>query len=1015
MEYFFAVILTILILLAPFYILFIIVKNKIKAEMKFLKEDYDLKINLLQIEIDKLKLTEEQIIKTREIPYADNTKIEILPKTDKIQEEEENLEVTIQEEIKVEAVFEEKDDESNNSKEIISETVFTKVKESTLAPILINLFSPLLNPFSQLYDYLLKMYNHYKKENKLPIFFLTVMGIAATVVGFSYILQYSFDNFLNEVSKTTVGFVFAVAVIFVGLKLFNKDEKFRDFGSGIVGLGLLLNYTNIYFLATYYALVPLYIGFFLVLLNTVIATFLALKLEAKVIAVLTLVGGALSPFYLSDNSNSTSFYYPYLLILTFSINYISKKIDWELLRLFSFSLMSIVIEIYLFSSNSNNNLFLSIPFLHLFSYLFLYEAIFSGRKIVKKLDRNRITLFVGSIVLLVLNIYFTLENLYLAMGFVYLLNTIPFGVLSFYKKIDRKMKVLFISIASMYLGLTILSFSDSSLVGIFWGIEALLLVYLGSLYQFKTVRKEGYFLFFTALINSVFVIIGEVYNEGLAFDKTAYLNLFISGILIYLLLFILKRFNQNPDRFEHKLTIGVNELFSLFLALIYSETVFLLFPNYFFILSIFPLLGFIYYGCKKKLVITQVTAYLHYAFLILGIYLSVTKAGSYRFSAQNTIGQIVIAETFLSLWFLQFYYEKLFPTHKIVPYLKKARLLFYLILPLLMINPIRRNFPEYLSFALWGSVVISFTLYTIVKDRVLKKEFYLLLYLTAIFGFFKLLKSDSNIELFSASCGLFLLLSLLSLKQSRKKKGITFPGLVHIYQFTYYFTVAYIFFVSFSLTGFVAFAILLSLIYLLLLVIYRSKIIDIRNNFHLIYLMAKILFFLLFPVMISENDYFISRYLYIFLILSVLGLFMRLIYFDRSLYYKIISLNTNHTKFLYYFDNYLIHIYYFMIYFVLITLVDKPLGLFLTIALTVHSVVLIFQTMKVKYKFLNYLTITIFGVIILKLYLIDLKDFNMIEKIITFMIIGVTLLMAAYIFQRVKIKNSLQEKVDEKK
>ena len=133
-----------------------------------------------------------------------------------------------------------------------------------------------------------------------------------------------------------------------------------------------------------------------------------------------------------------------------------------------------------------------------------------------------------------------------------------------------------------------------------------------------------------------------------------------------------------------------------------------------------------------------------------------------------------------------------------------------------------------------------------------------------------------------------------------------------------------------------------------------------------------------------------------------------LVYYDRALYYKIRNFKKKYVNYLYYFDNYLIHFFYFFIYITAIELFGyDALGPALTIVLTIHGIYLIFQTMQKKYKFLNYLTITIFGSIVLKLYLMDLKDFSMIEKIVVFLVLGVSLLGSAYFFQ--KLKNKREE------
>ncbi|MCP4443501.1 MAG: DUF2339 domain-containing protein, partial [Aureispira sp.] len=190
-----------------------------------------------------------------------------------------------------------------------------KVKPKRTGPsVMEQFFAPIVSG----YKYVVGKYEQFKKENKLPLFFLTLAGIAALLFGFGFLVQYSavtyFGTFSTQV-KVGFGFLSSFTTMGIGIYLIRKNKKFREFGSALIGLGLALNYLFIYFLAP---VISSTAGFAIILLNTIMAVVLALKYEAKIIAILSLVGGALSPLYLQSSGENTIIYFAYLWILSAS-------------------------------------------------------------------------------------------------------------------------------------------------------------------------------------------------------------------------------------------------------------------------------------------------------------------------------------------------------------------------------------------------------------------------------------------------------------------------------------------------------------------------------------------------------------------------------------------------------------------------------------------------------------------------------------------------------------------------
>ncbi|MEL7341686.1 MAG: hypothetical protein AAGM67_14495, partial [Bacteroidota bacterium] len=59
----------------------------------------------------------------------------------------------------------------------------------------------LLHPFQQIGDYARSLYQHYRAEGKLPVFFMTLGGILALLFGFGYLMQMGISLLLDHLSE----------------------------------------------------------------------------------------------------------------------------------------------------------------------------------------------------------------------------------------------------------------------------------------------------------------------------------------------------------------------------------------------------------------------------------------------------------------------------------------------------------------------------------------------------------------------------------------------------------------------------------------------------------------------------------------------------------------------------------------------------------------------------------------------------------------------------------------------
>ena len=145
-------------------------------------------------------------------------------------------------------------------------------------------------PFHELYHRLIKLYYHYQKQGKAPVFLMTVAGLITLTVGFGYLLQYSFNTLFSDTLKALTGFVIGCGIIGAGILLSKKKTDFKDYGASVVALGVIFNYLTAYFVGPYYGLVGETSGLLLLLGVTLTSFTLAIVFETRVVSAITLVG-----------------------------------------------------------------------------------------------------------------------------------------------------------------------------------------------------------------------------------------------------------------------------------------------------------------------------------------------------------------------------------------------------------------------------------------------------------------------------------------------------------------------------------------------------------------------------------------------------------------------------------------------------------------------------------------------------------------------------------------------------
>ncbi len=586
-----------------------------------------------------------------------------------------------------------------------------------------------LGPFSAIFKQAYNSYQHYQREGKGPVFFLTVAGILALVAGFGYLLQYSFNNYLGEVGKVVFGYLVANALIVVGAKLSRKNASMAEFSASLIGLGIILNYLNTYFVSGYYELVGANIG--LVMLTGVCfgAYWLARFFAPRTMAVISLLGGATTPLFLNNAEGATLFYFIYLLIIVAGAVKLSAWIRWPMLAECAMTISVIMIE-YLLLVHSDealiDNIFITLV-LHGFFYLFVVHSLLQFIRTKDNITNNQL-IILSSNLLFFLCVLYQIQTDDTLLGGIYLANAIPFSILFFYnpllnfteQRLRNNVNSILLLHSGMLMGFAVLLLIDPALLGASWGIEGLIFLFLGFRFALPFIRMEGYIALLAGLVQMALQItfwvtagLGQMVNGKPTWNfDSGWGNLMITGAFLFGFAFLMRKYKDQCLTWERPLFLVAQETLSTWMLLAYLFTVGALNFDLFWVSAIVPMFYLLFRAYRHRLFVTEYLALGQYFLLVIAIIVAAAEVQSIRFGDQNAYGLIARAEAFVSLWLIAAFYRRFMPNSGLAPLAHRLHQIFYFIIPLVFLPSALRNLPQYFVSILWISATISLFLHT---------------------------------------------------------------------------------------------------------------------------------------------------------------------------------------------------------------------------------------------------------------------------------------------------------------
>lgn len=376
---------------------------------------------------------------------------------------------------------------------------------------------------------------------------ISIVGIAILVLGIFFSVKWAIDrNLISDAGKVMIGLVAGTILIAVAHRL---AKNYRAFSSILAGGGISVFYFSIYEAYQSYHLLSQTAAFIVMVLITLLAVVLSIIYDKKELAVIAIVGGFCTPFFVSNGSGNYQVLFSYLLILNigmFALAYFKK---WNLVNIICYCFTMLLFSGWVLKAfdpaighAGGGMLFISLFFL-----------IFFGMNIIYNL-RHRTRFGPMEISMLLSNSF-----IYLGFGLFFLshirggyhqgmftLSLAAFNFIfayAFFKKqqVDKNLVYLLIGLVLTFLSLTGPLQLDGNYITLFWACELVILYWMGLKTGIALLKNASILVLFLTLISLGMDWEQDYYNVHLNKLPLIFNKVFITGLVVILAIFIKRK------------------------------------------------------------------------------------------------------------------------------------------------------------------------------------------------------------------------------------------------------------------------------------------------------------------------------------------------------------------------------------------------------------------------------------------------------------------------------------------
>ncbi|RZL18803.1 MAG: DUF2339 domain-containing protein [Pedobacter sp.] len=370
------------------------------------------------------------------------------------------------------------------------------------------------------------------------------IGIAILVLSIGYFVKYAIDsNWVGEIGRVAIGILCGGVIIGFAHRLRNS---YTAFSSVLVGGGLAVFYFTITLAFHQFHLFNQLTAFIILIVITMFAVALSLLYDRQELAIISLVGGFVSPFMLSTGTSNYNGLFLYLVILNVGLLIIAYYKQWRILNITAFGLTVIVFAAVLFK--------LTAPTYYLgFIYSTIFYLLYLAINIAYNIREGK--KFIASdfsILLINTALYFSVGLFLLSEMkhpefrglFSAALGILNLGLSYFLfrsKRVDTNVLYLLIGITLTFISLTAPIQLNGNNITIFWASEAVVLYWLYIKSEIKLTRITSLGIWVLMIISLIMDwdnaysydnVLPIIANKGFVTSLFSAIATFVLGVLV---------------------------------------------------------------------------------------------------------------------------------------------------------------------------------------------------------------------------------------------------------------------------------------------------------------------------------------------------------------------------------------------------------------------------------------------------------------------------------------------------
>jgi uncharacterized membrane protein len=364
-------------------------------------------------------------------------------------------------------------------------------------------------------------------EQQIGTRWVLFAGILALIVGVCFFLKYAYDNFYIG-PWGRVGLTAVAGLLCIGVGEVTRRRNYELAAKGVCGLGFVMLFTSVFTAYGLYGLLGTFTAFVLAVLITAAAALYALSINEIVIAVISLLGGYLTPVLVSSGENMAAALFTYVLILSFGALACAFYKRWPLVNIISFTgtygLYTGWFEKF-FREQMSSFPELPVQFNVALGWLVVFFAIYlilplcNGfiRKCKSRKEDILLVVFNASVVFYYLWVllyqYYKFELMLCSLG----LCTVHFVLLAvthYRLKKDSALQLVLFVIGTAFLTIALPLHFRMYTLATAWSVEAVVLIFVSLVYRSKLVQASA----FTAVLLGVIELLSNIPIHIGAFD-----------------------------------------------------------------------------------------------------------------------------------------------------------------------------------------------------------------------------------------------------------------------------------------------------------------------------------------------------------------------------------------------------------------------------------------------------------------------------------------------------------------